>query len=255
MNNQYLRNGMLTCLLCAVVALSGCASTQDTSQNTGEKSGINWTFWKSDADSDDMKASNKDGKITIGGENLEEDTMGTQNADGSTTLTAEDQSNIQIQPKECPDVAVLDELNSLYDFSDFSDPVPANSISTVWITGLDIKCKVTSEQTELFIDLIFEAHLGPKAEFKDGEEKTLEAPYFVALTDARGNIVAKKLHGIDMKFKSRDDYLIDKQTITKSLTKDEILGYGGFEVLIGFQLSEDQLNYNRQAKINAGAFQ
>lgn len=245
MIHQNLRTTVLSAALCSIIVLSGCASSEQSSGDSPS-----WAFWNSTSETQQVSSQGSDGSVTIAGESIKDDMQAS-----STTLTVDSSDDSQVQAKECPDVAVLEELNSLYEFTSFNSPTPDNSISTVWITGLDIKCKVTSENTELFIDLIFESHLGPKAEVLDGQNTVVKAPYFVALTDSRGNIVAKKVHSVDMSFKSRDDYIIDKQTITQKLSKEKILSYGGVEVLIGFQLTEEQLNYNRQAKINSNAFQ
>ncbi len=232
---------------CVILAsLSACETVDSTTDYIG---GLNWGGWKpvSMANKHDNDIEGDDSAIEV-----------------SYAQTSVEQTDIdpdaayqlkeKLSESDCPKIVVLDELNSLYDFSDFAKATPEHSISTVWITNIESKCKVRDKNITLDVDLLFEGHTGPKADFSNGKPKKIVYPYFIALTGVSGNIVAKTIHKVGMTYNGPDDYIIEKDTASQSIPLASFTD-GGYEVLVGFQLTEDQLNYNRQAKINSGAFE
>ena len=102
------------------------------------------------------------------------------------------------------------------------------------------------------IDLDFALGRGPAAQ---GDRKTYE--YFVAVTRRNTVVIEKKYFTLDVDFKPGQDRVhvrdrIDKLVIPRAT---ETLSGANFEVLVGFKLTEEQLDFNMQGKrfrIDAG---
>lgn len=70
-------------------------------------------------------------------------------------------------------------------------------------------------------------------------------PFFVALVDAQRNIVAKKTFDLVVEFVPRQSFRKYQESITEHLPLSDTALGGNYAVVIGFQLTPDQLHYNR----------
>ena len=111
---------------------------------------------------------------------------------------------------------------------------------------------IKDDPITMTIDLDFALGRGPAAQ---GDRKTYE--YFVAVTRRNTVVIEKKYFTLDVDFKPGQDRVhvrdrIDKLVIPRAT---ETLSGANFEVLVGFKLTEEQLDFNMQGKrfrIDAG---
>ena len=68
-------------------------------------------------------------------------------------------------------------------------------------------------------------------------------PYFVAVTDEDGKILAKEIFAASVSYSSEQETIKQIETINQLLPKTR--DASDYTVLLGFQLNEEQLIYNR----------
>lgn len=114
------------------------------------------------------------------------------------------------------------------------------------IEGVSAFCRyVGKDPIEMEIDISFAFGKGPKA---DGSEHSY--PYFVAVTRRDRSILAKDVHAIKVKFPtgaSRVDLKEKVEGIVIPRATETISGTN-FEILVGFDLTPEQLAYNRSGQ-------
>ncbi len=185
-------------------------------------------------------------KITPKGENT--------NANAMAAQTEEDAALSKMAKVEmlsgagiCPPVSIIEELDSLHQFSNPNSPKPAEKISSIKLQDLGAKCKTNENNIVVELDLTFEGRLGPKARVWNTDKPSFAYPYFLAITTPQGNIVAKEV------FAAAVSYGKDEQNVTHKESLRQIIPIAGdydsrHSILVGFQLTEGELAYNRALK-------
>lgn len=154
----------------------------------------------------------------------------------------------------CPKVEVVDELSSLSEFTDMSMPEPYNLISRVNLSQVESSC--THEDNTIVVDikLAFESTLGPQGRQSSDDQPFFSYPFFVAVLDPGGEIMAKEVFSASMTYNPGEE----RHTYFESLR--QIIPHEGskhqaslHQVLLGFQLNQAQLDYNRAFMRQAAA--
>lgn len=113
------------------------------------------------------------------------------------------------------------------------------------ISGLDGFCEMDLEQDgsgEVQVDLtvLFEANRGPANETQDGRFS-----YFVALVDVGQNILKKPVFDADVTFPTNGNRVRFTENIGLEIPLKAGEAAAGYEILVGFQLTDEQAAYNR----------
>jgi hypothetical protein len=143
----------------------------------------------------------------------------------------------------CPQAQIVPELGVYGNFIDDRKPTGSTLVSRAEISTIESKCQYASQSVTVDIKLAFNGRLGPAARML-GSDATVSYPYFVAVTSPTGAILAKEVFAASMNFSGQTD-----QTYTETMR--QIIPIPNrdagehFKVLAGFQLSDDQLRYNR----------
>lgn len=93
--------------------------------------------------------------------------------------------------------------------------------------------------------LIFNGKLGPKGREKVSDKPFFSYPYFVAVTSPGGKIMAKEIFAASMTYGSHESthsYFEKLREVIPISSKENAKNY---KILIGFQVTKDQLAYNR----------
>lgn len=151
----------------------------------------------------------------------------------------------ETQDPNCPSVEVVGELSSVSDFSDKLQTIDENLIS--WAEIQDVKKSCVYEQTNIAVqvDIVLKGILGPKARRRADDRPQFTYPYFVAVTNADGVIVAKELFYAQIPYGIGQNEIKQIETISQSLPSTHDEQNRPYSILVGFQLSDDQLAYNR----------
>lgn len=142
----------------------------------------------------------------------------------------------------CPHVAVVSDAESLVVFN----PGPGRELSDVSFaaefSGLTRRCSYGEAALDVELEVTVEAQPGPLARIDRAS-----IPLFVAVVDFEGTILGKRVFTRDVRFRGRGPV-----TYTEDLEQTIALrpgqGGGDFEILLGFQLSPEQLEQSRAAR-------
>ena len=120
----------------------------------------------------------------------------------------------------------------------------SNITYTGEITGVEMFCRYAgTDPIDAELELTFAFGKGPA-----GTASAHTYPFFVAVTRRNGAVLAKQSYTVDARF---DGGAIDGRTERIALTiprADETISGANFEVLVGFELTDEQLAFNRAGK-------
>ena len=141
----------------------------------------------------------------------------------------------------CPQVAIVRELQTYRDYGR-EQPDPSQLVAAGKLIKVVGDCAYTDDGIDVKFELDMAAQRGPRL---GGEHTSL--PYFIAVLDPQQNILTKNTLSAD--FDLPDNRKIVEHTdnlhISIPLAKDKKRFGSNYQILIGFQLSQEQLDANR----------
>lgn len=145
----------------------------------------------------------------------------------------------------CPPVGSVYDASRVVQFNDGSEDVYSNIRYTGEITNVRSFCRYTGDNpltAQLEIDFAFGK--GPAA-----DSDRHDYGYWVAVTRRNGKVLAKEYYTVSADFAGGKldgaTQKIDRITIPRA---DETIAGTNFEILVGFDLSEKELDFNRAGK-------
>ena len=152
----------------------------------------------------------------------------------------------------CPSSASVYEAARIVEFAD-GEQVYTNIAYSGEIIGVQLYCRYVADEPLLAeVEIDFALGKGPK-----GEARRHVYPYFVSVTRRNSRVLAKEYFAVEADFRNSD--VVGKREIVNRIIiprADEGISGANFEILVGFDLTEDQLTFNRAGKrfrLNAGA--
>jgi len=144
----------------------------------------------------------------------------------------------------CPEVRIVQDLNQVHQFVDGENPDPSHSISSIRMTNVQDQCALVKDNVVIDMTLAFEGHIGPKARAQSGDKPGFAYPYFIAITNNHGSIIAKEVFAVTLAYESGRDTETHVEQVRQMIPVAG-MGQNDYKVLIGFQLSEQELAFNR----------
>ena len=146
---------------------------------------------------------------------------------------------------DCPAVSRVAELSSLYQFANPARPSAATKLSEAHITKVSSRCAKQSGNLKLDVTINFDGGVGPKGRISPGDKPSFAYPYFVAITNDKNQILSKEIFAVSFSYDSSSNLQMQSETLT------QIVPLAGadprtYRILIGFQLSPEELAYNRK---------
>jgi len=144
----------------------------------------------------------------------------------------------------CPRVAILNHASSVTKFAPTGPMSPANAAYSVEMTDIKMECKYGGgnlSELEANVEVLVTARKGPKWQGGRGN-----AVYFVVVTDRSGTVLAKRTFPIRFELgnKASMDFR-EASWMFVDLAQGKRTGGAAFEIWTGFQLTNDELRYNR----------
>lgn len=146
----------------------------------------------------------------------------------------------------CPQVELVDDLSSISDFSNSKDMVHKNLISRVDLSSAESTCKLSANSAIIDLKLLFNGMLGPKGKQKDSDKPFFSYPYFVAVTAPGGKIIGKEVFAASLAFSAHEDKHVYYENLRQIIPITDKNAANRYKILIGFQVSPEQLAYNRK---------
>lgn len=142
----------------------------------------------------------------------------------------------QQSARTCPQVAILRSVEKMDDYG--SDTIdPANLVASATMQRVDGKCEYADDGVDVAFTISMKAEKGPRL---GGE--AVNFPFFISLVDAEDKVRGKEIMTAEFVFSEGSSVSDSTQPIhvMMPLGKDE--DAGGFRVLVGFQMTEEQLD-------------
>lgn len=155
----------------------------------------------------------------------------------------------EAQVNKCPRVTIVDELGAINDFMDISDPSEYNLVSEATLDLEESSCVYRKSNVSVDLKLAFYSRLGQRGKLNDKDKPFVSYPFFVAVTNPDGNILAKEVFGASMTYdrgEEKHTYFENLRQIIPIINPDKGKDY---EILVGFQLTPEQLAYNRDMQL------
>ncbi len=153
----------------------------------------------------------------------------------------------------CPRIEIVNELDVLSDFGNAMEATPSNLSSHVALSKIESSCSYKDKSVTLDLKLAFEANLGPKGRSHSIEKPFFAYPYFVAITNPSGDIIAKEVFAAPMTFALDKTEMTYYEGLRQIIPINHKQAGPRYKVLLGFQLTENQLAYNRNQIAKAKA--
>ena len=141
----------------------------------------------------------------------------------------------------CPAPSILGNAERVSQFKQGTGRDLTDVMFQAEIGKLTMSCRYL--QGRVVSDISFEliAERGPAARTRDGD-----FDYFVAISDAKGRVLAKETFRSKIAFPENRRRAGILEEIEQSIPLRKGEDGGGYEILVGFQLTEDQLKFNRR---------
>jgi hypothetical protein len=142
----------------------------------------------------------------------------------------------------CPVVNILASTSTLTRFKPNLDGDPAGELFTIQMTGVKTACSFDKDEgtTDASVDITFRATRPPS-----GDATNFTAPYFISAVQNGTIIISKQILATAFTFQPGEATLTFSANVPSVVTKfangTKPYEYG---LLVGFQLTREQLNYN-----------
>ena len=146
----------------------------------------------------------------------------------------------------CAQTEVVPELSGYSEFTASQFTTEDQLITRAHISGINSTCSYSERAMSVDLELAFEGTLGPQAKAVAPSKSSYAYPFFVAITSPGGKILAKEVFSASMIYAQGEDYKSYKETLRQIIPLNDTKQGKKYKVLVGFQLSQEQLNYNRQ---------
>jgi hypothetical protein len=145
----------------------------------------------------------------------------------------------------CPQVILVEELRAIHQFKDANHPKPGEKVSSGYFSGAGAACQQTGNNLVVQLTLHLRGELGQTAIDKKSPRPSFSYPYFVAVTDAGGNVVAKEIFAANISYDAGQSSSATEENIREIVPLSGTGVEKGYSIMIGFQLSDGELAYNR----------
>ena len=143
--------------------------------------------------------------------------------------------------RPCPGVMRVDEASRIVQYRKGPGRDLIDVVSEAELSNIGLSCKYKGNYIEINLRLEYQAKRGPAA-------KSLNAtfPYFVVIVNGKKEILAKKIVLSEVTFNKfrRRAGVYEELTQRIPLAADET--GADYAIIVGFQLSRDQLRFNRR---------
>lgn len=162
-------------------------------------------------------------------------------------------ASTQANPADCPSVTVSSDLQVAPQFADITQIGDAGILATTTLSSIDHGCTIEADKVMMDLTLNFEGVLGAAGEKTAGQDAFYSYPYFIAIVDPNGTIVAKDVFAVTMAFKAGQKSIQASESLRQSISlSDKSLPTNKYSLLVGFQLSLQELDYLREKRGNPG---
>lgn len=145
----------------------------------------------------------------------------------------------QYSDVKCPGAGVVAGIDTVARF-DGRGTAYVNLADRATVGGVKSDCNIDSGGVSVTVSLSTVAELGPTA-----AGRTIDFPYFVAVTDGRDKVIAKRVFQNTITFKPNENRAGTQDTVTERIPLADPKQADRYHVIVGFQLTPEELAHNR----------
>jgi hypothetical protein len=150
------------------------------------------------------------------------------------------------QDSACPSVIIMPELSLMTQFTGGNIQNAAHEQVRTRFDRASATCRTSASVVEVVLNLNFTSALGP-AGVKDAKvQANYVAPYFVSVVDQAGQIISKDVFALSLVFPKGQTNIMATETLRQTIPLSTATNPNNYRIMIGFQLSGNDLLYNRQ---------
>jgi hypothetical protein len=164
-------------------------------------------------------------------------------------LSNKERQDAKIEIDYCPAVEIVDELSSLSEFLDGTSE--ADLVTRANINQVESACAYRGGALVVDLRLSFTGILGAQAKKESSDKSFFAYPFFVAVLDKNGEVLAKEVFAASMTFPPAQNEHIYIETLRQLIPADSLKDGPDYKIKLGFQLTSDQLKYNRRNMVRA----
>lgn len=146
---------------------------------------------------------------------------------------------------ECPQVKVLKDLASIAQFADPLITTPETLVASTKLEHIETKCTIVGDAVTLELTLDFSGNLGGAGVSDLNGQANYTYPYFLTVITPDGQILSKDVFALSMVYENKKTALQKREELRQIIPLGQGQSSGKFQVIIGFQLSEQELQFNR----------
>ena len=139
----------------------------------------------------------------------------------------------------CPQVSAMPDLDSITDMRG-TDIVTQTSLSSISST-----CDTKDLNTTVRLNLGFKSKLGPAGVKDASSEANYSIPYLIAVISPKGEIISKDIFAVSLTYKKGQTEMSYNDILEQIIPLEKAGTASQYKIMIGFQLSEPQLAFNR----------
>ena len=140
----------------------------------------------------------------------------------------------------CPSVGLMPELGVVSQLRN------GEVLSETAIDSLNPVCNVTKELATIRLSVGFKGQLGPAGIKDASNEANYSLPYLIAVINPQGEIISKDVFAISLTYKKGETKQVYNDLIEQIIPLPQGASAADYKVLVGFQLSPEELAYNRK---------
>jgi hypothetical protein len=149
---------------------------------------------------------------------------------------------------DCPAVQALPEVSRITRFMDETKPVLADLVTTATLSSVSTSCVSSGNSVTVELSLSFDGTLGPAGQKENTVEATYSFPYFIAVVNPSGTIMSKDVFALGITYGKGQTAIGKPEVIRQIIPVAAGTGANAYQIMVGFQLTDAELAYNRSAK-------
>lgn len=172
---------------------------------------------------------------------------------GTDKETGETEQIQPVVPDNCPSATLVKDLAFITQFEEGATPSDSSKVSAVDISRLNSSCVYKDGSVDVELYITFDGSIGPKGRMRPTDEAFFSYPYFVAVTNDSNEIISKDVFALSFSYEKNQIEQSYSEKITQTIPVETEDDGENYNVLIGFQLTQDELAYNREQLMEKAA--
>lgn len=145
----------------------------------------------------------------------------------------------------CPTVKVVGDISAISQFTLPKKPEPNSLIAEAKLDNVTANCNVAKDGVVLDITLNFSGVLGPVGAKEMRNEASYTYPYFVSVINPEGQIISKDIFALSVVYEKGMTRVAKQDKLRQMIPLQSGQVANQYQIIAGFQLTDDELAYNR----------